>query len=288
MITILGTGLLGSSFARALLRTGHSVCVWNRTIERARALADEGAIVVDTVADAVRDAERVHLVLTDDEAVESVLEQGRAGLARGALLLDHSTTSPRGAIDRTEYWRAREITYVHAPVFMGPQSALDRSGLILVSGDRDVVARVTPMLAPMTGKVVDVGPRIDQAASFKLLGNLQLLAFIAGFADILALARAMNLSPTEVCGLFDHFDPGPSLVRRFKRVAGESVDAATWNLATARKDAALMKAEADRAGVALRMLPSLMERMDELIEHGLGRSDWTVVARAARASTVDK
>lgn len=282
MITILGTGLLGSGFARALLRKGHDVCVWNRSIERARPLAAEGATIVEDVAAAVRDAERVHLVLTDDAAVDSVLEQARPGLARGALLLDHSTTSPRGAIDRTVHWRERDITYVHAPVFMGPQSALDHSGLILVSGDREVVAKVTPILAPMTGKVVDVGPRIDQAASLKLLGNLQLLAFVAGFADMLSLARAMNLEPAEVSALFDHFDPGPSLVRRLKRLTSERVDAASWNLATARKDAGLMQAEADRAGIALRMVPALTEMMDELIERGLGSSDWTVVARTRR------
>jgi 3-hydroxyisobutyrate dehydrogenase len=280
MITILGTGLLGSAFARAFLRKGEAVRVWNRTAARARPLETYGAVVIEgDVAEAVRGVERVHLVLADDEAVDSVLAAAADGFTSGVLVFDHSTTSPRGAAERTARWRERGITYVHAPVFMGPQSALDYSGLILVSGDRDLVARVTPLLAPMTGKVVDAGPRVDQAAAFKLLGNLQLLAFVAGFADMLALARAMDITPAEVGKLFEHFDPGPSLVRRFKRIIDARDDEPTWDLAMARKDARLMQAEVERAGLDLRMVPPLAELMDEMIARGFGESDWTVVAR---------
>lgn len=279
MLTILGTGLLGSAFARAFLRKGEAVRVWNRTAERARPLADVGAAVVGDPAEAVRGVDRVHLVLADDAAVERVLDAAAPGLSPGALVLDHSTTSPAGAALRTARWRERGVTYVHAPVFMGPQSALNYSGMILVSGDREVVARVMPLLAPMTGKVVDLGPRVDRAAAFKLLGNLQLMAFTAGFADLLALAMAMDITPTEARTLFEHFDPGPSLARRFHRVTEGRYDQPTWDLAMARKDVRLMLAETERAGIGLRMLPPLAQLMDEMIARGHGEADWTVVVK---------
>ena len=60
MITILGTGLLGSAFARALRRTGEEVRVWNRTPEKAAALVADGAVAVQDPAEAVRGADRVH------------------------------------------------------------------------------------------------------------------------------------------------------------------------------------------------------------------------------------
>ena len=62
----------------------------------------------------------------------------------------------------------------------------------------------------MTGKLVDLGPRVDAAAAFKLLGNLFLMALTAGFADLLALAKAMDVSPAEAATLFEHFNPGAS------------------------------------------------------------------------------
>ena len=279
MITILGTGLLGSGFTRALRKKGEQVRVWNRSPDKARALEAIGAIAVAEAAEAVRGAERTHVVLSDDAAIDAVLEAAAPGFAPGALLLDHSTTSTAGARDRTARWRERGITYHHVPVFMGPQNAEDSTGLMLISGDREVVARVSPMLTPLTGKLVDLGARVDAATAYKLLGNLFLIALTAGFTDMLALAKAMGVAPTEVATLFEHFNPGTSVPARFRRMTEGDYDHPSWELAMARKDARLMQAEADSAGVPLAMLPAVSALMDRFIAAGHGHADWTVVAK---------
>jgi 3-hydroxyisobutyrate dehydrogenase len=279
MITILGTGLLGSGFAVALRKRGEAVRVWNRSPEKARALAALGATPFADPAEAVRGAERTHVVVSDDAAVDAVLAAAAPGLAAGALVLDHSTTSTAGARERTARWRARGIVYQHAPVFMGPQNAAESSGVMLLSGDREVVARVSPLLKPLTGKLVDLGPRVDAAAAYKLLGNLFLLALTAGFTDVLALAQAMDVAPAQVAGLFDAFNPGAAVPARFKRILEADFDHPTWELAMARKDARLMLAEADAAGIALSMLPAFAARMDRLLAQGHAHRDWTVVAQ---------
>ena len=277
MITILGTGLLGSGFARALRRKGEPVRVWNRTADKAAALVADGAIAVLDPAEAVRGADRVHVVLTDDAAIDAVL--AAAAPERGALIIDHSTTSTAGALARTSRWRERGITYQHAPVFMGPGNALESTGLMLLSGDREVVAAVTPLLAPMTGKLVDLGARVDAAAAYKLLGNLLLMAFTAGFTDMLALGKAMSVAPAEIATLFEHFNPGGSLPARFKRMTDADYANPSWELAMARKDARLMQEEADLAGIMLTMLPAFAARMDDAIAAGHGHADWTVVGK---------
>src|SRR5689334_18387143 len=204
MITILGTGLLGSGFARALRKRGEHVRVWNRSSEKARALAEIGAQPFEHPAEAVRGAERTHIVVSDDAAVDAVLDAAAPGLSAGALVFDHSTTSTAGARERTLRWRARGVVYQHAPVFMGPQNAADSTGVMLISGDRETVARVSPLLAPLTGKLVDLGPRVDAAAAHKLLGNLFLLSLTAGLSDVLALASALHVPPEEIAALFGH------------------------------------------------------------------------------------
>jgi 3-hydroxyisobutyrate dehydrogenase len=276
-IAVLGTGLLGSGFARALRKKGEAVRVWNRTLDKARPLAADGIDVSDTAEAAVRGASRVHIVVSDDAAVDSVLAAAAPSLP--TLVIDHSTTSTAGTVRRTSEWAARGITYVHAPVFMGPQNALESTGLMLVSGDRATVERVTPLLAPMTGKLVDLGARIEQAAAFKLLGNLMLMAFTAGFTDFLALAKALDVSPAEAGTLFEHFNPGNSLVGRYKRMTAAAYDEPSWELAMARKDARLMEEEATRAGLPLIMVPALARLMDEKISQGHAHADWTVVGR---------
>jgi 3-hydroxyisobutyrate dehydrogenase len=279
MITILGTGLLGSGFTRALRKKGEQVRVWNRTPDKARALEAIGAVAVADAAEAVRGTDRTHVVLSEDAVVDAVLEAAAPGFAPGALVLDHSTTSTAGARERTARWRERGIVYHHVPVFMGPQNAADSTGLMLISGDRDVVARVSPLLVPLTGKLVDFGPRVDAASAFKLLGNLFLMALTAGFTDMLALAKSMGVTPAEVATLFEHFNPGAAVPARFKRMTDADYDHPSWELAMARKDARLMQAEADGAGVPLSMLPAVAALMDRFIADGFGHSDWTVVAK---------
>ncbi len=275
MIAILGTGLLGSGFVRALRTQGHDVRVWNRTPAKARALAETGAVAVDDAADAVRGVERVHVIVSDDAAVDAVLEAAK--LEPGALVIDHTTTSTQGALERTRAWREKGVTYLHAPVFMGPQNAIDSTGLMLVSGDRAVVERATPMLQSMTGKLVDLGERVDAGAAYKLLGNLFLMALAAGFMDMLALGRAMGLAPADVGRLFEHFNPGAQVPARFKRLTDAAYEQPSWELAMARKDARLMQHE--MGSHALEMLPVVVARMDAAIDAGDGHLDWTVIAK---------
>ena len=279
MIAILGTGLLGAGFTRAARRRGEDVRVWNRTHDRALPLAEVGAEVCADAADAVRGADRIHVVVSDDAAVDAVLAAATPGLRPGSLIVDHSTTSTAGALARTATWAAAGHVYVHAPVFMGPQNALDGTGLMLLSGDRATVERVRPMLAPMTGKLLDLGERVDAAAAFKLCGNLFLMAMTAGLAEMLALAGAMGIAPPDIAALFEHFKPGTTVNPRLARMTEAQFTPPSWELAMARKDARLIEAEAAAGGIALALAPAIATWMDVALAAGDAHLDWTVIAR---------
>jgi 3-hydroxyisobutyrate dehydrogenase len=211
MIAFYGMGLLGSGFVRALRRTrpAEPVRVWNRTASKAKALEADGARAFDDPAEAARGADRVHLTLSDDAAVDDVLERARPGFSPGVLVVDHTTTTASGAAARAAQWKERGVAFLHAPVFMGPKNALESTGAMLVSGDRALIEeRARPLLEPMTGKLQDLGERPDAAAAFKLLGNLFLMFLQTGFSDMLALARALGVSPDDAASLFGFFDPG--------------------------------------------------------------------------------
>lgn len=281
MIAFFGMGLLGSNFVRALRRRGEDVHVWNRTRARADALAPAGARVFDDPAEAVRGAARIHLTLSDDAAVDAVLERAEPGIDEGAVIVDHTTTSPSGTRERVARWDARGRVFVHAPVFMGPQNAADGTGMMLVSGERARVGAVTPHLAAMTGKLLDLGERPDRAAAFKLLGNLFLMFVTSGLSDFFELARALDVEPETAASLFRHWNPGTSLDARIERMLGADFGKASWELSMARKDARIMSDEAARAGRALAVLPAIASRMDALVARGHGHDDWTVLAKDA-------
>lgn len=285
MIAFFGMGMLGSGFVRALRRRGEDVQVWNRTHSKAQALEAHGARAFAAPEDAARGAERIHLSLSDDVAVDDVLERARAGFAPGVVIVDHTTTSASGTAVRAARWKERGVPFVHAPVFMGPQNALESTGVMLVSGEDALVQSVTPALSAMTGKLAPLGTRAEEAAAFKLLGNLLLMFLTTGLADVIALGKSMGVSATETSKLFDIFNPGATLGARLKRMTDARFEEASWELSMARKDARLMTEEAARAGIPLAILPAIAARMDAVIADGHGSHDWTVLAKDALAAT---
>src|ERR1700751_4873342 len=93
-IAWIGTGIMGAPMARRLLRAGHKVRVYNRTPQKARALAADGAIVAGDIAEAVRGAEAVFIMVPDTPDVEAVIGAFEPVLARGQLIIDMSTIAP--------------------------------------------------------------------------------------------------------------------------------------------------------------------------------------------------
>jgi 3-hydroxyisobutyrate dehydrogenase len=232
-------------------------------------LEQYGAIPFDEVAAAVTGADTIHITLKDDAAVDEVLEKAAPFFMPGAMMIDHTTTSKEGAVQRTAAWKAKGFTYLHAPVFMVPQNALEASGFMLVSGDQQV----------MTGKLLNLGDEEGKAAAIKLLGNLFLLTLTSGLSDTLALAKVFGVSPDDLLHLFDSWNPGASMPARLKRIATGEFESSSWELAMARKDAGLMLSAAENGGGHLAVIPAIAAEMDKWIEKGYGKYDWSVIAK---------
>jgi|SRR5580658_646612 3-hydroxyisobutyrate dehydrogenase len=281
MVAFLGMGLLGANFVRAMINKGEKVQVWNRTASKATALEQYGAIAKTTAAEAVQGAGRIHVTLKDDATVDEVLAMAAPGLQPGAVIIDHTTTSVEGAIQRTNEWKSRGFIYLHAPVFMGPPNALESTGYMLVSGDQQVVERFTPILSKMTGKLLNFGPETGRAAAMKLLGNLFLVAFTTGIADTLMLAKGMQIPVSDLTMLFDNWNPAVLLPSRLKRMTSGNYSNPSWELSMARKDTGLFLREAQKGGVTLAVIPAIAAEMDRWIAKGHGSDDWTVIAKGS-------
>ena len=277
MKAFLGMGLLGSNFVRAMIQKGDQVQVWNRTASKAKALETYGAKAFDNVEDAVKGADVIHITLKDDDTVNEVLAQASKGFKLGVIIIDHTTTSAKGAIERTVEWKNKGFTYLHAPVFMGPPNALESTGNMLVSGDQSVIEKVKPELSKMTGHVINFGPEEGKAAGMKLIGNLFLLTLTAGISDTLSLAKALNISSTDVSALFDSWNPAAMMPARLKKMATGNFKQASWELNMARKDAGLMM-DATQGKTKLAVIPAIATVMDYWIEKGHGSDDWSVIA----------
>ena len=277
MIAWLGTGLLGANFVKKMLERGETVHVWNRTHEKVRALEADGAKAFESAADAVRGASEIHLTLSDDDAVDSVLEPLADLVLPTAFIADHTTTAPTPTGERVRRWTERGRTFVHAPVFMGPKNARDATGLMLLSGDPAIRVRVKPHLEPMTGKIVEFDDDPTRAASFKLFGNLVILVITGALGDVFALARSLGIDPKDAASLFSEFNPGNAVPIRGKMMAEGQFQPPNFELTMARKDLKLMVDEAARHGAKLDVVPCVASLFERYIAAGFGSDDSSVV-----------
>ena len=274
-VAFLGTGLLGGAMVEGMLRRGDQVTVWNRTEAKARALEAFGAKVAATPGDAVAGADRVHMTLPDDEVVEQIVAAFTPRLAPSAIVIDHTTASPRDTKERVARLNASGVKYLHAPVFMSPQMARDSVGLILASGPRGVHDAVLDTLEAMTGEVWYLGEQGDLAAAYKIFGNSMLFVIAAGLTDVFAMAKGLGISAADALTVFSKFQPGGLIKARGEKMARGDFSA-TFELTMARKDMRLML-EAG-AGQPMTVLPNIAKAMDAAIANGHAKDDLGSIA----------
>jgi len=279
-VAVLGCGLLGAGVAERQLALGMRVRVWNRTAGRVDALVARGAEAAPTPAAACAGVDRVHLVLTADDAVDAVLDA--AALPAGTLVFDHSTNLPERVERRIE--RLAHLRYVPAPVFMSPANARDAQGMILVGGTEAEVEPLLPVLTPMTGKVWRVGDRPVLANVHKLMGNAVLIAVGGLMGDVFAIGARSGLDPAGCLQLFEQFRLGPYFVTAGQRVARAGEAPASFTLDMARKDVRLM-IEAAGGPAGLSVLPGVEAAMGAAVAAGHGGDDFGIYARPSAQKT---
>ncbi len=278
-LAFLGTGLMGAGFVQRMIANGHTVHVWNRSAAKAKALEAIGAHAFADAADAIAGVERIHLSLSDDASVDAVLEPLAARIPASTWIVDHTTTATTPTQARVERWDARGRVFVHAPVFMAPVNCAEGTGLMLVSGEQSRHDALLPELQKMTSKVVYMGPQPDRAASFKLFGNLTLLAMLGVLADVNRLAHSVGIGTADAFSLFQHFNPGAFLPARAAKIAAGQFTPASFEMTMARKDVRLMIEEAQSHGMDLLVMPAIAAMFDAGIARGDGALDASAAAR---------
>jgi len=184
--------------AKRLLAAGHRLTAWNRSREKAEALAPLGARVAGSPAEAVRDADIVIVMLENGSIVEQVLfTQGAAEAVKpGAVVVDMSSIKPAEAQDHARRLAERHVHHVDAPVSGGTVGAEQGTLAIMAGSEAEAFARVEPVLRAI-GRPVHVGPHgAGQLA--KLANQIIVGVTIGAVAEALLLAQKGGADPGKV------------------------------------------------------------------------------------------
>ena len=280
-VAVLGIGSMGHGMATSALRAGIPTIVWNREAGRTRDLADLGAEVAETAADAAARAGIVITMVTDADAVISIAtEQGMLdALAPGSIWAQMSTIGVAGIERVIQLVEARrtDVTLLDAPVSGSKEPAEQGQLTIFASGPDDARSRVASLFDALGQRTIWVGP-LGAGSRLKLVNNT-LLAFTAeGLGASIALAHRLGVETETV---IDALDGGP-LVSPWESAKLQRIAKGDYSpqfaLALALKDVHLAL-EAVDAG-RFESLASLAREWERAVDQGLGDQDLTVVTRA--------
>ena len=280
-IAFLGTGIMGAPMARHLAEAGHELTVWNRTVDKAKPLAQHGARVADDPAAAVADAEVVVTMLTDADAVAAVMEPAAPAAPDGTIWWQASTVGIEGTERLVQLADQHNLGYVDAPVLGTKGPAEEGKLVVLASGDPDILDRCAPLFDAVGSKTIRLGAA-GEGTRLKLVVNHWVLLVTDGLAETIALAEGLDLDPS----LFLEAIEGGSLDIAYAHLKGPGMIKGELPLAFplrhALKDADLVVAAARRHDVDLGLAPVLRDRFARAAEAGHADEDMGMVIAASR------
>ena len=285
-VALLGAGRMGAALVDRWSAAGRPVVVWNRTPETARALEGEGVRAADSLAEAVSGVEVVVTMLTNGQALTSVvLEQGAlASMQPGATLVDLSTVDVASSQQVAAAAEARGVGYLRGAVSGTPAVVRDGAASLLLSGPEDARAAAADVLADITPKHAVVGDAeqarvVKIAVNSMLAGSMQLLAEATVMAEAAGVDRSVFLDALDSTVMASRFVAykGAALRTRDYRP--------TFTTADMGKDMGLASALAQSFGVSLPVGEAVLAQLTTAVDAGYGADDFLSLLRVEQAAS---
>jgi 2-hydroxy-3-oxopropionate reductase len=218
-IAFIGTGLMGYPMASNLLKKRLNLKAFSRTIDKAKPLEKLGAVVSNSLGEAVKDTDIIITMLTDDEAVEKVLgdKEFLNNLKPSSTVIDMSSIKPKIAIQYGKILKEKGINFLDAPVSGGTIGAEDGSLAIMVGGEQKTFDYAFDTLKIM-GNPTLVGP-IGSGQVSKLANQIIVGVTIGAVAEAIMLCEKAGVDANKfIKALSGGFADGKILQNHGKRM----------------------------------------------------------------------
>ncbi len=279
-IGFLGLGTMGAPLANNLRKAGFSVTVWNRSPDKAEPLVKKGVALAKTPRECAAGRDLVFTCLSDEEALEAVVEGPEgvfAGLTAGDTLVDASTCGTRETASLRERATARGAAFLSAPL-LGSSHAAERAQLIVVAGGPpETRERARPALHAISAKLIELDDAVH-AALMKLCVNSVGGAMLVGLAEALALGASGGLPLAKVVETLQSSPfHSPLFLMKGEQIV-ERDYAPRFNLELAEKDERLAHEAAVAQNARTPLGEAVRKVLADAIAAGYGEEDNAKVA----------
>ncbi len=196
----IGTGVMGKSMCKHILKKGYALSVYNRTKEKTGELCKEGANWLVTPGDVAAASDVTFTMVGEPSDVEQVI-LGKGGVLErsrpGSVIVDMTTSEPSLARRIYEEAKGKSVSSLDAPVSGGDVGAREGTLAIMVGGDEEAFKRVLPVFELMGKNIAYMGgPGMGQHT--KMSNQIAIAANMVGVVESLLYARRAGLDPDAV------------------------------------------------------------------------------------------
>src|SRR5919202_1861554 len=283
-IAVLGTGIMGAGMARNLLSAGMEVRAWNRTRDKAEPLADDGAKVADSPAEAAEGADFVLTMLPDADTVAEVVgdEESPLSTLDDGVWIQMSTVGIEGHERLAKIADKYNIAYVDAPVLGTKEPAEQGQLIVLASGPEEVRERCKPIFDAVGASTFWLGPA-GAGTRLKLVTNNWIVGLLGALAETVSLAEAVGVDPERFLEVIEGGPLGVPYSQMKGQMMIEERFPTSFSAILARKDAGLVLDAADDNGLRLPMTEAAAAHLDETINAGRGEEDMGAIYLSAKS-----
>jgi 3-hydroxyisobutyrate dehydrogenase-like beta-hydroxyacid dehydrogenase len=284
----IGTGRMGGAMVSRLLAAKHEVGVCNRTPEKVKPLADAGARIVGSVADAARYGDVIYTMLADDAALEDVVfRQGLLdALPKGGIHVCAGTHGIPVIRKIKEVHAAKGHSLIAAPMMGRPELVTAGTAGVFASGPAAAMAKCKPLFEALGRKTFEGGDDPEAATAMKIANNFVLGCAIEAMGEGFALTRKYGVDTSVFYDVMTDGLFNCSAYKVYGKImVDESYSKVGQMAALGLKDANLALEAGFLASVPLPSGNVWRDRLVGAVAHGDGDKDWAVMAlEQARAS----
>ena len=278
-IGFIGLGIMGSRMAANLLKGGHKLKVYNRTLSKAEELVKKGAELSHSSKEAADNVDVLFTMLSNPDAVKDAAlgEKGfLTSMKKNSIWVDCSTVNPSFSKEMTKEANEKGIRFIDAPVAGTKLPAEKGELIIIVGGNKNDIEEITPLLNLMGKKIIYAGDN-GMGTSLKMVINLMLASAMEVFSEALILGETLGFTKEK---LYDVLIGGP-VTAPFLAGKKNKIDKlnfeADFPLQLMLKDMQLIGQTAKENNINLPAADSIKEIYSEAVKNGFGDKDFSVI-----------
>lgn len=272
-VGMIGLGAMGHGMATNLAKAGFLTVIYNRTPEKAHALAQKLNVSVAFSPEEL--AEKVNIIclcVSRDEDVLDVVQAISQTVLPNSVVIDMSTVSSHTAKQAAAMLACKDVDFLDAPVSGGVEGANLGRLAMMIGGDETVLEKVRPVLAAMASRIVHIG-ETGMGQATKAVNQIMAAGINQAVTEALAFAKAQNLPMEKIIDVISSGAAGNWFLQHRGLTMTKGTYQAGFKLALHHKDLEICERMGENAQVNLPLTTQTRLNYEQLMSEGFGDCD---------------